>query len=81
VATPMLMGPLAAGNQSAQVVADSGQIISAEQVAEAVLDGLARETFLILPHPEVGKYWAQKASNPDRWLTGVRRLIRSRTTD
>ncbi len=81
VATPMLMGPLEAGNRSAQVVADSGQIISAEQVAEAVLDGLARETFLILPHPEVGTYWAQKASNPDRWLTGVRRLIRSRNTD
>jgi NAD(P)-dependent dehydrogenase (short-subunit alcohol dehydrogenase family) len=75
VATPLLMEPLAAGDAGAQAVADSGVIISPEQVAEVVTAGLAAETFLILPHPEVGTFWAQKASNPDRWLAGVRRLI------
>ena len=76
VATPLLMEPLAEGNAAAQVVAASGAIISPEEVAEAVAAGVEAGTFLILPHPEVGTFWAQKASDPDRWLAGVRRLIR-----
>jgi hypothetical protein len=74
------MDPLAAGDKSAQVVAASGAIISPEQVADAVLNGLEREAFLILPHPEVGTYWARKASDPDRWLAGVRRLVDTENT-
>lgn len=75
VATPMLLGPLAAGEHGAQVVAASGEVITPEQVADTVVEGLADGRFLILPHPEVGRFWAQKASDPDRWLAGVRRLI------
>ncbi len=75
VATPMLLVPLAAGDESARVVAASGEVLSPEAVADAVVEGLARETFLIVPHPKVAQYWAQKASDPDRWLAGVRRLI------
>jgi hypothetical protein len=44
------------------------------QLAEAVITGLAEERFLILPHPEVGEYFARKASDYDRWLRGMRRL-------
>lgn len=76
VATPLLMDGLNAGHAAAKAVAASGDIISAEQVAEAVVEGLATERFLILPHPEVGKYYAQKAADPDRWLAGLRRLVR-----
>jgi NAD(P)-dependent dehydrogenase (short-subunit alcohol dehydrogenase family) len=75
VATPLLMDPLAAGEPGAQAVAMSGEIITAEQVAEVVVAGLAEERFLILPHPQVGTFWAQKASDPDRWLAGMRRLV------
>lgn len=75
VSTPLLMDPLAAGEPGALAVAASGQIVGAEHVAEVVVAGLAAETFLILPHPEVGTFWAQKASDPDRWLAGMRRLI------
>ena len=75
VATPLLMDPIAAGEPGALAVAASGTIITAEQVADAVVAGLAAERFLILPHPEVGTFWAQKASDPDRWLAGVRRLV------
>ncbi len=75
VATPLLMDPLAAGEPGAQAVAASGEIITPEQVAETVLTGLAEERFLILPHPQVGTFWAQKASDPDRWLAGMRRLL------
>jgi NAD(P)-dependent dehydrogenase (short-subunit alcohol dehydrogenase family) len=77
VATPLLMDPLAAGEPGARAVAASGEIIAPERVADAVVAGLAEERFLILPHPQVGTFWAQKASDPDRWLAGVRRLIDS----
>jgi hypothetical protein len=80
VATPMLLDPLAAGNLGARAVAASGTILTADQVTDAVVAGLATERFLILPHPEVGTFWAQKASDPDRWLAGVRRLV-ARGTD
>jgi hypothetical protein len=49
-------------------------------VAEAVVVGLAEERFLILPHPQVGTFWAQKASDPDRWLAGMRRLVAGQAT-
>jgi NAD(P)-dependent dehydrogenase (short-subunit alcohol dehydrogenase family) len=75
VATPMLTGPLAAGEPGAVAVARSGPVVTPEHVAETVVAGLAAETFLILPHPEVGTFWAQKASDPDRWLAGMRRFV------
>ena len=48
--------------------------VTAEQVAEAAVQGLADERFLILPHPEVAHYFRRKASDYDRWLRGMRRL-------
>ena len=75
VATPMLMGPLEDGDAGAQAVAASGQIVTPDHVADVVVEALGAERFLVLPHPEVGTFWAQKASDPDRWLAGVRRLI------
>ena len=75
VATPLLMDPLAAGDPAARAVAASGDIVSPEHVAQIVTEGLAQGRFLLLPHPEVGTFWAQKASDPDRWLAGMRRLL------
>jgi len=75
VATPLLMDPLAQGEPGAQAVAASGEIISPEVVADTVVAGLAEGRFLLLPHPEVGRFWRQKASDPDRWLAGMRRLV------
>ncbi|MFN8485014.1 MAG: SDR family oxidoreductase [Anaerolineae bacterium] len=48
--------------------------LTAEQVADAVVDGLAQERFLILPHPEVATYFRHKADDYERWLRGMRRL-------
>ncbi len=48
--------------------------VSAEQVADAVIEGLGDERFLILPHPEVIEYFRRKSNDYDRWLRGMRRL-------
>jgi short-subunit dehydrogenase len=45
-----------------------------DQVADSVVKGLAEETFLILPHPEVAEYFRRKGADHDRWLRGMRRL-------
>jgi NAD(P)-dependent dehydrogenase (short-subunit alcohol dehydrogenase family) len=45
-----------------------------ELVADAVVNGIAAEHFLILPHPEVADYFRRKADDYDRWLRGMRRL-------
>ena len=50
---------------------------SPEQVAESVIEGLAAESFLILPHPEVEQYRQNKAANYDRWLGGMRKMRRN----
>jgi NAD(P)-dependent dehydrogenase (short-subunit alcohol dehydrogenase family) len=50
--------------------------IDPAQVAEAVVEGLHAERFLILPHPEVGDYMRRKTDDYDRWLRGMRRLQR-----
>ncbi len=49
-------------------------IMEPEEVAECVIQGLAEETFLILPHKEVKTYYQRKASDYDRWIAGMRRL-------
>ena len=49
-------------------------IIEPEQVADAVVDAIKEERFLILPHPEVAKYMANRGATHDRWLAGMRKL-------
>lgn len=50
-------------------------MIEPEQLADAVVEGLREERFLILPHPEVLDYMQRKASDYDRWLGGMNRLV------
>ena len=51
--------------------------IEPRDVAEAVVSGLNEEEFLILPHPEVAKYFQNKANDYERWLGGMRKLQRT----
>jgi len=51
-------------------------ILSTEQVAQAAIQGLRRETFLILPHAEVQGYIRRKTEDRDRWIDGMVRLQR-----
>jgi len=77
VDTPLLMNGINAGDPAAQAVAASGEIVTVEAVADAVIAGLEAETFLILPHPQVGKFWAGKAAGIDHWIAGMSQLADS----
>jgi NAD(P)-dependent dehydrogenase (short-subunit alcohol dehydrogenase family) len=66
VDTPMLGG--ARGSQNVDGV------LSPEDVAGSVVEGLGRESFLILPHPQVVTYMQRKTSDYDRWIGGMARL-------
>ncbi|NRB34589.1 MAG: SDR family oxidoreductase [Rhodobacteraceae bacterium] len=57
-------------------VAAMDGLLEPSDVAQAVVDGLAAEQFLILPHPQVGEYIKLKAGDYDRWLGGMRKLNR-----
>ncbi len=45
-----------------------------DQVATEVAKAINEERFLILPHPEVAKYFQNKANDYERWLRGMRKL-------
>ena len=55
-------------------VAGVDGMIEPEQVADAVIDALREERFLVLPHLQVAEYMRRKATDYDRWLRGMRRL-------
>lgn len=59
---------------SANVVTAAGAVLEPEQVAERVLEAIASETFLVLPHPEVLDFYRRKGADYDRWIRGMRRL-------
>jgi NAD(P)-dependent dehydrogenase (short-subunit alcohol dehydrogenase family) len=66
VRTPML-------NMSGSTFLDAGAL-EPQEVAEAVVEGIREEVFLVLPHPEVREYFQRKATDYDRWIRGMRRL-------
>ena len=49
-------------------------ILSAESVADEIVETMRREQFLVLPHPEVLEYLRNKTANYDRWLGGMQKL-------
>ena len=55
-------------------VAGVDGMIEPEQAADAVIEALREERFLVLPHPEVAEYIRRKTTDYDRWLHGMRRL-------
>src|SRR3954453_3207393 len=60
VETPMLEAGMETA--AAESVRSAGVVLSADEVAATVVEGLADERFLILPHPEVLEYWRRKTS-------------------
>jgi NAD(P)-dependent dehydrogenase (short-subunit alcohol dehydrogenase family) len=74
VRTPMLEGALDDTVGAAALLAD--QLLEPQDVAEAMVHGMREEQFLILPHPQVAEYMARKGTDNERWMAGMRRLVR-----
>lgn len=49
-------------------------VLTVEQAAGAIADGIEAGRFLVLTHPEVLGFFQRKASDYERWLGGMRRL-------
>ncbi len=64
---------MTAGSQGGGVAGVDG-MLEPEDVAETVVQAIADERFLILPHPTVAEYMQRKTSDYERWLRGMRRL-------
>jgi NAD(P)-dependent dehydrogenase (short-subunit alcohol dehydrogenase family) len=65
----------AAGGDAGAAVTAHG-VLEPDDVADAVVEALRDERFLILPHPEVHDYEVGKVADRDRWLAGMRKLQR-----
>lgn len=49
-------------------------VLTVEQAAGAIADGIETGGFLILTHPEVLGFFQRKAGDYDRWIAGMRRV-------
>ena len=49
-------------------------VLTAEQLADTVIECMSEERFLVLPHPEVQTYRERKANDVDRWIKGMQRF-------
>jgi NAD(P)-dependent dehydrogenase (short-subunit alcohol dehydrogenase family) len=74
VRTPMLDLALEDPIGSAPLLAEG--LLDPEDVARVVVEGIREERFLILPHPVVADYVAVKATQHERWLRGMRKMLR-----
>jgi NAD(P)-dependent dehydrogenase (short-subunit alcohol dehydrogenase family) len=74
VRTPLLDEALRDPVGAAPLLAEG--LLDPEEVAEVTLAAIRDERFLILPHPRVADHLALKASQPERWLGGMRKLVR-----
>ena len=49
-------------------------ILEPDFVADCCIRAIEKEEFLVLPHPEVAKYFRNKANDYERWLNGMRKF-------
>ena len=75
VRTRLLQDSIDSGNKASQAFASMGMLLDPNAVATCTLQGIEREEFLILPHPEVRGFFQKKSENIDRWLGGMRRFL------
>lgn len=53
---------------------DLPNLLTADDVALAIADGVEADQFLILSHPQVRDYTALRGQDHDRWITGMQML-------
>ncbi|MBV8291766.1 MAG: SDR family oxidoreductase [Mycobacterium sp.] len=65
------------GDLATRAVTTAGDVLEPADVANSVLAAIEEERFLILQHAGVLDMYRQKATDYDRWLSGMRRYQRS----
>lgn len=65
---------MTAGDDPAVAAAAVDGMMEPEALADAVVEGLRAESFLILPHDQVLDYMRRKTDDYDRWIGGMNRL-------
>jgi hypothetical protein len=58
----------------ASAIIGGGDVITPQDAATRILEGVAHDQFLILTHPEMAQFVIVKAQEPDRWIGGMTRL-------
>jgi NAD(P)-dependent dehydrogenase (short-subunit alcohol dehydrogenase family) len=74
VDTAMLRAGAGGDAAKASAVIGGGDVLSSEQAAARILEGLQHDLFLILTHPEMQEFVVGKAQDPQRWIRGMTRL-------
>jgi len=74
VVCPQYVATAIAGLDEATAAGSLPGVLTVEQAATAIVDGIEQQRFLILTHPEVLGYFQRKAADYDRWLAGMRRV-------
>lgn len=69
------------GVAATNAVLSAGEVLTPQHVATIVLDAVADERCLILPHASVLEMMRQKTSDHERWLGGMRRYQASLLND
>lgn len=69
VATPLL------GLQDVDADAHEG-LLTADEVAVVILQGIAERRFMILPHPQVHAFAKKRSQDHDLWIKGMQKLRR-----
>ena len=47
-------------------------VLSPQDCAQVILDGIENEDFMITPHPQVLDFIANRSADPDAWIEGMR---------
>lgn len=74
VRTPLLFGDGPMDGALAAEVVKAQRVIEPEEVADAVVEAVGDERFLILPHAEVADYERARTGDRERWLRSMRKL-------
>jgi NAD(P)-dependent dehydrogenase (short-subunit alcohol dehydrogenase family) len=74
VVCPQYVATAITGLDEATAAGSLPGVLTVDQAATAIVDGIEQQRFLILTHPEVLGYFQRKAADYDRWLAGMRKV-------
>jgi NAD(P)-dependent dehydrogenase (short-subunit alcohol dehydrogenase family) len=74
VVCPQYVATAMTGLDEATAAGEIPGVLTVEQAASTIADGIEQDRFLILTHPEVLGFFQKKAADYGRWLSGMRRV-------